>query len=192
MLVILSGSSGIGKNTIINEILKRYDNFQLLPTLTTREMRENESQGNPYYFVTVDEFLRSKENGELLESENVHGNYYGASRLVLEGTNTDKILIKDIDVKGALNLKGKLKDVIIIFLKPSCFEQLIERLKGRGETRIEERLARYNLELELSEDFDYVLVNEEIEDTIERVIDIVKKARKEKGLNDICLTKKKL
>ena len=191
MLIILSGSSGIGKNTIINEILKRYDNFQLLPTLTTREMRRNESQGNPYYFVTVEEFMRKKENGELLESEKVHGNYYGASKLVLQETETDKILIKDIDVKGALNLKDKLNDVITIFLKPSCFEQLIERLKGRGEDRIEERLTRYNLELELSKNFDHAIVNEEIDDTIEKIIHIIKKAREEKGLDDICFLRKK-
>ncbi len=184
MLVILSGSSGIGKNTIINEILKKYNNFQLLPTLTTREMRKNECQGNPYYFVSVEEFMRRKENGELLESENVHGNYYGASRLVLEETKTDKILIKDIDVKGALNLKDKLKDVVIIFLKASSFEELIKRLKGRGETRIEERLARYNLELELSKNFNHVIVNEKIDDTIEKIIHIVKKERAKRGLDN--------
>lgn len=186
MLVILSGSSGIGKNTIINEILKRYDNFQLLPTFTTREMRPNESQGNPYYFVSVEEFMSRKDNGEFLESENVHGNYYATSRLVIEESSTDKILIKDIDVKGALNLKDKLKDVVIIFLKASNFEQLIKRLKGRGETRIEERLARYNLELELSNNFDHVIVNEEIDETIKNVIEIIKKEREGKGLDNTC------
>jgi guanylate kinase len=180
MLVILSGSSGIGKNTIINEIIKRYDGFELLPTFTTRGMRENESQGNPYYFVSVEEFLRRKENNEFLESENVHGNYYATSRLVLEEKKADKILIKDIDVKGALNLKERLGDVIIIFLKASSFDQLKSRLKGRKETRIEERLSRYNLELELSKKFDYVIINDDMDITINKIINLIKNIREQK------------
>ena len=145
MLIILSGSSGVGKNTIINKLLEDNENLELMTTVTTRDMRPGESQGNPYYFVTREEFEKKIEDGEMLEYALVHGNYYGTSRKILEDkVKNGKILIKDIDVEGTLNLMKLLGDeVISIYLKPVSIEQLRERLLGRGETEIEKRLNRY-------------------------------------------------
>ena len=146
MLIILSGSSGVGKNTIINRMLEECNNLELMPTVTTRGMREGESQGKPYIFETREGFQAMIDRGEMVEYCEIHGNLYGTNRRVLEEKSAGgKILIKDIDVEGTLNLMKLLPDVISIYLKPVSKEQLVERLHGRGETQIELRLKRYKL-----------------------------------------------
>jgi guanylate kinase len=170
MLVILSGSSGAGKNTVINELIKRFDEYELLPTFTTRTRRENEFQGNPYYFVSPREFERMIKCNELLEHQQVHNNFYGVSRKVLlERAQSDRILIKDIDVLGTINLLNEIKDEISIltfFYDVKSKEILAERLEQRQETDIELRLARYDLEKGLSSKYDYILENSDLERTV--------------------------
>ena len=180
MLIILSGSSGVGKNTIINKLLEDNENLELMTTMTTRDMRPGESQGNPYYFVTKEEFEKKIEDGEMLEHALVHGNYYGTSRKILEDkAKSGKILIKDIDVEGTLNLMKLLgDDVISIYLKPVSIEQLKERLIGRGETEIEKRLNRYEYEESLSHNYHYTIINDKMDETI----DTIYKIMAEKGL----------
>ena len=176
MLIILSGSSGVGKNTIINRMLEECPNLELMTTMTTREMREGESQGKPYIFVTKPEFEGMIERGEMLEYAEVHGNYYGTNRKILEEKEAlGKVLIKDIDVEGTINLMKLLPDVVSIYLKPVSKEQLRERLLGRGETQIDLRLKRYEYEEEMSVHYNYVLINDKIEDTLEKIYEIMKK-----------------
>ncbi|MDQ2084859.1 guanylate kinase [Herbivorax sp. ANBcel31] len=174
MLVILSGSSGVGKNTVINEVLKQSNNIELMPTITTREMRSGEEPGKPYVFVTKEEFEQMIKEGELIEYQIVHGFYYGTpKRIVEEKLKDKKILIKDIDVDGTQVLAKNLKNVVTIFIKPASKEQLIERLKSRGETRIDARLARYDYEEEMSKKYQYIVVNDKLEDAIEKITEII-------------------
>lgn len=176
MLLILSGSSGVGKNTIINRLLQENENLALMPTVTTRDMRPGESQWEPYYFATREEFEQMVANGEMVETCEIHGNLYGTNRKILEeATASGKILIKDIDVEGTLNLMKALPDVVSIYLKPVSKEQLEERLRGRGETQIELRLKRYDYEETMSKHYHYVLVNDKIEDTLETIREIIRK-----------------
>ncbi|GHU49130.1 hypothetical protein FACS1894127_1580 [Clostridia bacterium] len=170
MLVILSGSSGAGKNTVINELVKRFGEYELLPTFTTRTRRENEFQGNPYYFVTVREFERMIKCDELIEHQLVHKNFYGVSRKVLlERAKSDKILIKDIDVLGTINLLDEIKyetKILTFFYDVKSKDVLVERLVQRQENDIDLRLARYDLEKSLSSKYDYILENNDVERTI--------------------------
>ncbi|MBR3848685.1 MAG: guanylate kinase [Oscillospiraceae bacterium] len=176
MLIIMSGSAGVGKNTIINELLKEYNNLTLMPTVSTRAMRPGEEQGRPYIFVTREEFDAMVSRGEMLETCPIHGNMYGSSRKILEEKTAEgKVLIKDIDVEGTLNLKKLLSDVVAIYLKPKSKEVLRERLIGRGEKDIDLRLKRYEYEEEMSKHYDYVLVNDKIEDTLEVLREILAK-----------------
>jgi guanylate kinase len=171
MLVILSGSSGVGKNTIINTMLERHaDAFELLPTFTTRAMREDESEGRPYFFVSEEGFQAMLERGELLEHQRVHGHYYGVSRRVLEERiRSGKILLKDIDVLGTINLLNEIEDAVRLLTFFYCVRSkdvLVERLRGRGEKDIDLRMERYHMELAFSARYDYIIENNERESTV--------------------------
>jgi guanylate kinase len=170
MLVILSGSSGVGKNTIINEMIKRYDEFELLPTFTTREKREGESEGHPYFFVTENIFKEMIQRNELFEHQAVHNNYYGVSKKeLLSRARSPKILIKDIDVLGTLNLVNGIQDemrVLAFFYYVDSKDILVERLKQRKEKNIALRMERYDMEMKFAVRYDYLINNFEAEATI--------------------------
>ncbi len=184
MLIIMSGSAGVGKNTIINALLEEYNNLALMPTVSTRAMRPGEEQGRPYIFVSKDEFEGMLSRGEMLEYCPIHGNLYGTSRKILEKCASEgKVLIKDIDVEGTLSLKKLMEDVVAIYLKPKDKEQLRERLIGRGEKDIDLRLKRYEYEEEMSKNYDYVLVNDNIEETLKTLREILKTETEKSGLS---------
>ena len=170
MLVIISGCSGVGKNTIINEILHRYSEFALLPTYTTREKRVNETEGCPYFFASVEEFKRKIDEGEFYEHQIVHNHYYGVSRKVLmEKKQLSKILIKDVDVLGTQALTDQIGDtirVLTFFYYVESKSVLVERLKGRKEKNIDVRLERYEMEMQLSDNYDYLINNCDMETTL--------------------------
>lgn len=172
MLVIFSGGSGVGKNTVIERLLALND-FALMPTCTTRKRREGESEGHPYRFLTEEEFLALLSQGEFYEHQLVHDHYYGTSRSLLrESMKTGKILLKDIDVLGTKNLLqtvGKDIRIVTFFLKVDSVEELRRRLEGRGEREIDLRLNRYSLEQQYEIDYDYVVTNNDLEETIENV-----------------------
>lgn len=177
MLIILSGCSGVGKNTIINRLLQDGDRFEFMPTFTTRAMREGEREGFPYYYTTKEDFERRITAGEFYEYENVHGNYYGTNKKVLEEKKkTGKILIKDIDVLGTLNLEKKMSSdikIVTVFLDVESKQVLIDRLIGRGEKDIELRMKRYELEVSHAKEYQYIINNVEIERTIDIINAIV-------------------
>ena len=177
MLVIFSGCSGVGKNTVINEILKNSDKFALLPTYTTRDKRPGETDGCPYHFITDEVFKQKIEEGEFYEYESVHNHFYGTSRKLLEEKQkSGKILMKDIDVNGAVNLSRLLKDdikIVTIFLYVENREILVERLIGRGEKEIDLRMKRYELEMQKLPLYDYVIDNEKLETTVELIERII-------------------
>lgn len=180
MLVIFSGGSGVGKNTVISELLKTGD-FALLPTYTTREKRVGETEGNPYCYLTEEEFKQKIADGELYEYQNVHGHYYGTSKLLLKKQRAlGKILLKDIDVLGTQDLVksiGKDVKIVTLFLKVDSKEVLVERLTERKETEIDKRLSRYDMEMSFCDKYDYIITNNDLISTKNTVLKIVKAER---------------
>ncbi len=178
MLVIFSGCSGVGKNTVINKLLSENENYGIMPTYTTRNKRPGESDGAPYFFIDKAKFEEKIANGDFYEYENVHGNYYGTSRqLLADGLASGKTLLKDIDVNGALNLSEILKNdlkIVTLFLYVGSAEVLVERLTGRGEKDIELRLKRYEHEMSKLPYYSYVINNNSLENTSKLVDEIVK------------------
>ena len=176
MKFIISGSSGSGKNTVINRLLQEDDGLTLLTTVTTREMRPGESQWNPYYFTTEEDFRAMIERGEFLEYCEVHkGILYGTNRRILEEKEKlGKTLIKDIDVDGTEALRELLPDLVTIYLSVER-EELRRRLIERGETEIEKRLSRYDYEESKKDRYDYVILNDDLETTVKRIQEIIKK-----------------
>ena len=161
LMFILSGCSGAGKNTIINKLMQENKNVDIFTSFTTREMRENETQGNPYFYYSLEEFEEKDKQGIIIEKEFIHGNFYGTSYEILEQKlKENKILIKDIGVEGTLNLQQKLSekvDIIPIFLSVPKRE-LIKRITLRGEPkeRVKVRASRFNYEISFKHNYSYV------------------------------------
>lgn len=177
MLAAFVGCAGVGKNTIIDEIMKMNpDRYSMFPTLTTRAPREGEIEGERYHFVTREDFERRLAEGEIYEHEMIHGDYYygGSKKVLQKHLATGKTLIKDIDVLGARTYKNKLKDVtriISVFLYVEDLEILIDRMRRRGdkEEDIAQRRLRFPMEMASSGDSEYMVNNIVIKDTAEAV-----------------------
>ncbi len=186
MLFAFVGCSGVGKNTIIGDLLNEHpDEFDILQTLTTRKMREKETQGNPYYFVSMEEFEQLMKDGVIYEHEWIHEQLYGGSWHVLnEKKQSGKTLLKDIDILGANKLKKTLKkemEVISLFLYVEDVEILLDRLRGRGESEeeIEKRRRRFQLEMSLSTTADYMINNVSREEAGRVINEIIRLEREE-------------
>lgn len=184
MLVIISGCSGVGKGTVINELIKRNPNTEFLKTCTTRKKRDNESLSEdncPYCFISKEEFDRKIKNDEFIEYEEIHKNFYGMLKsTVNEIPNSSKIFFKDFGVLGKINISRYLQDktkVISIFLTVPR-EILVERLKNRGESDIDLRLSRMEFELSYINQYDYVIKNIHLEKTVKKIEAIIKKHSK--------------
>ena len=185
MLVILSGVAGAGKDTVKNEVIKRMENVVSIPSITDRPIRPGDVPGETYIFVNTDEFKRMIENDELFEFDIHHNHYYGVPKKYLrEKIEQGKIVIKDVDVNGTENLVKILKDemkVITIFLRVSK-EELRNRLENRvdkpDEKEIELRLSRFDFEESKMHNYDYVIENINQEETVQKVMEIIKEASK--------------
>ena len=177
-LFVISGSSGVGKGTVIKEFLKRNPEFKLSVSCTTRAPREGEVHGKNYFFLSKDEFKSCIERGDFLEWAEFSGNMYGTQRPYIEEKLAQgKKLILEIDTKGALNVKKIMPEATLIFILPPSFEELEARLRGRHtetEEAIQKRLASTKLELENSKHFDYEVVNDNIENAVSRLEEIMK------------------
>lgn len=181
MLVILSGVSGAGKDTIKNELIKRVENVTSLPSFTSRNPRIGEEEGVQYHFITKEEFKERIKNGEFYEYDIHHEEYYGTSkRLMNEKIKSGKIIVKDIEVNGTENLIKKLKDetkLVTIFLKVEK-EELKRRLINRGdnlsEAQMELRLSRLEYEESKMNLYDYIIKNDDLEKTVQIIMTIIK------------------
>lgn len=179
-LVILSSPSGGGKSTVARHLLKVFPQFKLSVSATTREKRPNEINGKDYYFLSKEEFEKAIANDELIEYEQIFGNYYGTLKSqVNEVINRNDKLLFDIDVKGALSLKKLYPELsILIFLSPPSLEVLEDRLRNRKtetEEQIHIRYERAQMELAQAEKFDYVVINDNLEQTYSQIEELVKK-----------------
>lgn len=185
MLVILSGVSGAGKDTIKKELIKRMEDVISLPSYTSRAPRKGEEEGVQYHFITKEDFEKRIKNNEFYEYDLHHNNYYGTSRkLMNEKIQSGKIIVKDIEVNGTENLVKILKDdtnLVTIFLKVEK-EELRRRLIGRGDNLSEEelelRLGRLEYEESKIKLYDYVIKNDDFEKTVKIIQTIIESERK--------------
>jgi len=181
MLVIISGPSGVGKDTIITAMQRRghLPEYHYVVTCTTRPRRTGEIDGVSYTFLSVPEFLAMRDAGELLEANKVHGNWYGTPRAgVRDALARGQHAILKIDVQGAEVVKRKAPGALLIFVLPPSMETLVEHLKARrteSAEQLEIRQRNAALELARKDDYDYVVVNEEdrVDVTAERIEQII-------------------
>lgn len=178
-LLILSSPSGGGKSTVARHLLKVFPQFKLSVSATTRKKRPGEVHGKDYYFLSKEEFQNAIENDELIEYEEIFGNFYGTLKSeVEEKIKNGQQLLFDIDVKGALSLKKLFpEEALLVFLVPPSEEVLLERLRNRKtetDEQIRTRFERAQMEIDYSKKFDIVLVNDKLEDTLKQAEEIVK------------------
>ena len=176
-LYVISGSSGVGKGTLIKEFLSRHPEFKLSVSCTTRAPRNGEVHGVNYFYLTRDEFKACIENNEFLEWAEFSGNMYGTQKAyVQEKLAIGRNLILEIDTQGALNVKKIMPEATLIFILPPSFEELEARLRGRHtetEEAIQKRLNFTKLEIENSKYFDYQVVNDDIENAVKKLEEIL-------------------
>lgn len=179
MLYVIAAPSGTGKTTIVKEILKNNPEIIFSVSATTRKKRENETNGKDYFYFSKEEFENKIKEGDLIEYEVLFsGDYYGTLRSFIEDNiKKKKDVIFDIDVNGALNIKKIYgKDSVLIFVMPPDIETLKERLKKRATEsteQINERIKRVDLEIGKKNDFDYIVVNDNLEKAVNEVQKII-------------------
>lgn len=176
VLLAVSGPSGVGKGTLMKLLLEEDPTLALSISCTTRAPREGEVNGREYFFLTREEFEKRIADGEFLEYDEHFGNYYGTPRSFVEKQLEDHSVILEIDVVGALNAKKVFPDAVLVMVTPPSIEELISRLEGRGsetEDAREERLNRVRYELEQSSKYDYVVINDDLQSTKNRLQEII-------------------
>ena len=178
-LIVISGPSGSGKTTICNRLLKIFSELAYSVSATTRKRREGEKEGIDYYFVSRNKFEEMINDNEFIEWENVHGNLYGTLFKDIERKRDKNLgVLMDIDPKGGMNIKKKYPASILIFLSVPSIDVLIERLKKRKTEKdidISKRTERTKEEFELSKNYDYIIENNNIKDTLKKISEIIKK-----------------
>jgi guanylate kinase len=182
IVYIISAPSGSGKSTLVNELLKLVPDLDFSISYTTRAPRGSEQNGKQYHFVSREEFERMIRSDEFLEHANVFGNYYGTARRFLkEAEQRGHDLLLDIDVQGAAQIKQELPDAVSIFVLPPDRKTLEWRLRKRGEDSdevIQRRLVTASREIEKYDNYNYILINDVLEKSIESLQDIVLSERR--------------
>ncbi len=169
-LFVISGSSGVGKGTVLKGFLSRHPNFMLSISCTTRSPREGEINGVNYFFIAKEEFQNCIDNDKFLEWAEFAGNRYGTKKKYIQQCLAEgKDIILEIDTQGALQVKKKMPEAVLIFICPPSIEALENRLRGRhteDEATIQKRLQEVKTELERAENFDYKVVNDDLDKAI--------------------------
>ena len=177
-LIIITGPSGVGKGTVVKELLDRNKDIWLSISATTRNPRVGEKDGLNYYFISEERFKDMIDKKEFLEWAQFAGNYYGTPlSTVNEKIEKGFIVLLEIEVEGAKQIKEKFPESLSIFLLPPSKEELEKRIRNRGtekEEAIDRRLSRANYEIASSDQFDFVLTNHDIDETVKEVFKIIK------------------
>jgi len=177
ILVVLSGFSGSGKGTIVNRLLEKYDNYALSISATTRKPREGETEGISYFFKTREEFERMIKQDAFIEYAKYVNNYYGTPKnYVKQNLKAGKDVILEIEIQGAMKVKEKYPDTVLMFVTPPDTATLKERLLCRGtetEEKIHSRLLRAVEESNGIEDYDYLIINNELEACVDEMHAII-------------------
>ena len=179
-LIVISSPSGGGKTTIVNAVMKKFPEMKFSISATTRTKRENETNGKEYFFLSREIFLDAVKNNELAEYEEIYGNYYGTLKSeILRALNTGSNMLFDVDVKGGVSIKNNFSEnTITIFIAPPNIETLKKRLTIRGTENsetIEKRISRAEFEIEIGKKFDFIVVNDILENAINEVEIILNK-----------------
>jgi len=177
MVLVISAPSGTGKTTLINRLLKNDDRFMFSVSTTTRHKRNHEVEGFDYNFVTREVFLQMIEDGEFVEWAEVYGNYYGTTKKEVDRIkNSGRIPLFDVDIQGARNLRERLEEGVFVLIIPPSAEILKKRLVGRKTESAEQlslRLKNACSEISQYSIFDYVIVNNEIDEAFKKLVAII-------------------
>jgi len=177
-LIIITGPSGVGKGTVVKELLDRNKDIWLSISATTRNPRIGEKDGENYYFISDEKFKDMIDKKEFLEWAQFAGNYYGTPlSTVNEKIEKGFIVLLEIEVEGAKQIKEKFPEALSIFLLPPSKAELEKRIRNRGtekEEAIDRRLSRADYEIASSDEFDFVLTNHDIDETVKGVFKIIK------------------
>ena len=175
-LFVISGASGVGKSTVLSRVMAQRDDMRFSVSATTRAPRAGEIDGESYYFVSKETFLKMIDNHAFLEYDAHMDNYYGTPRAQLEEKLQQGSVILDIEPNGAFNVRRERPDAILIFIAPPSLEELESRLRGRGDTSEEQirvRQARVAWEMEQSKQYNYVVINDEVEHCASKILEII-------------------
>ena len=176
VLTVISGFSGAGKGTVVKQLLDKYD-YGLSISATTRSPREGEQDGREYFFKTKEEFEQMIAEHQLIEYARYVGNYYGTPKeYVVQQLEQGKDVILEIEMQGALHVREILPEVNLIFLTPPAVDVLENRLRGRGtetEEVIRNRMARAKEECSYMEKYDYIVVNDDLDECVENVHSLI-------------------
>lgn len=177
VLTVISGFSGAGKGTCMKRLMQKYDNYALSVSMTTRAPREGEENGVAYFFVDKKTFEERIEKGQMIEYATYCDNYYGTPKDYVEQKLAEgKDVILEIEIQGALQVKKLFPDCLLLFITPPSGAELIRRLEGRGtETAevIKKRMARAVVESEGLDAYDYIVINDVLEDCVEEINTLV-------------------
>lgn len=177
ILIVVSGFSGAGKGTLMKRLLETYDNYALSVSATTRSPRPGEIDGKEYFFKSVDEFEKMIAQDELIEYAKYVNNYYGTPKdYVMQQLEAGKDVILEIEIQGALKVREKYPDTLLLFVTPPSAKELKERLVGRGtETMdvIESRMKRAVEESEGVEAYDYLIINDDLETCVKEMHHVI-------------------
>lgn len=187
LLIVVSGFSGAGKGTAMKRLIEKYQSYALSISVTTRKPREGEVNGREYFFKTVDEFKDMIAGDELIEYAQYVENFYGTPKAyVEEQLKAGKNVILEIEIQGALKIKEKFPDAVLMFIVPPSAQVLKERLVGRGTESIEvveARLSRAVEEAQGVEAYDYVVVNDDLETCVNDINEIIMSEQKKVAKN---------
>ncbi len=177
ILIVVSGFSGAGKGTLMKKLMETYDNYALSISMTTRQPRQGETDGKEYFFVTEEAFLQKVSQEGLIEYAQYCGNYYGTPRAYVEKQlEAGKDVILEIEIQGALKVKERFPDTLLLFVMPPSAAELEKRLRGRGtetEENISKRLQRAKEEAEGIENYDFIVINDNLESCTEQMHSII-------------------
>ena len=193
ILTVLSGFSGAGKGTAMKRLMEKYDDYALSISATTRNPREGEVDGREYFFKATEEFEKMIAQDELIEYARYVNHYYGTPRsYVEEQLENGKDVILEIEIQGALKVKEKFPDTLLVFITPPSAKELRRRLIGRGTESmevIEQRLARAKEEAEGIDDYDCLIVNDDLESCVEELHSVIQNEKKKVARNGEFISK---
>ncbi|MFA9378582.1 MAG: guanylate kinase [Lachnotalea sp.] len=198
ILIVISGFSGAGKGTLVKGLMRRYNNYALSISATTRRPRLGEVDEREYFFKTKEEFLKMIDEDKLIEYAEYVGNFYGTPKEYVDRQlNSGKDVILEIEIQGALNVKEKFPDTLLLFITPPSAQTLRCRLIGRGTEdlmTIESRLKRASEEAEGIEKYDYFVINDDLDECIVRTHSIIQgeHSRASRNISNIELIREEL
>ncbi len=166
-MIVISGFAGVGKGTLVKRLVQKYERYALSISMTTRAPRPGEEDGREYFFVTREQFEDQIAHDGLIEYASYCGNYYGTPRAYVEAQmKAGRDIILEIEIQGAMKVKQRFPNAVLVYVLPPSAQELESRLRGRAtesEEKIRERLSRAVAESEGIEDYDYIIVNDDLD-----------------------------